>query len=70
MYFLEMDGESLREEEVSEKVKELFPEKFESSDRVAMKLHFGERKSDTHLDPDIVEAIYDGLESDFWGKWQ
>ncbi len=64
IYFLETDGESLSEEEIPERVKEFYPEKFDPNDKVAMKLHFGERKSDTHLDPDLVKAIYNGLESD------
>lgn len=64
VYFLKTDGESLIEEKVSKTVKKLYPEKVDASDKIAIKLHFGERKSDTHLDPNLVEAIYNEFKAD------
>ncbi|MFP4116323.1 MAG: DUF362 domain-containing protein [Candidatus Aenigmatarchaeota archaeon] len=62
VYFLETDQDSLDLKELRSKI-DRFLDFFDSEDRVALKMHFGERKSDTHLDPELVRTVYDSLES-------
>lgn len=49
--------------EAGEKTAEKLGEKFSEQDRVAVKLHFGERRSKTRLKPDFVKPIYGTLET-------
>lgn len=51
-------------EELGEKLAEKVEKKFGKEDTVAVKLHFGERKSDTHLKPELVKPVYDSLKVD------
>ncbi len=45
------------------KLSNIFTEYLSSCDDVAIKLHFGEEKSDTHLDPELVESIYNEIDT-------
>ncbi len=51
-------------EKIAKKISEKTGKKFSEDDSVALKLHFGERRSDTHLKPEWVEPIYESLETD------
>lgn len=62
VYFLETDGQSIDLEEDVKKVFEEFSDTINPEDKVAVKMHFGERKNDTHLDPDLVESIYENVD--------
>jgi hypothetical protein len=62
VYFFKIKKQSpeiLRE--AGKKISEVFSDFFGTEDKVAIKLHFGERKSKTHLNPVLVKAIYDRL---------
>lgn len=65
IHFFETERNSLEDEEFTKKIKEFYPEKFNPSQKMAMKLHFGERKSDTHLDPTLIENMYEVFEPEF-----
>ena len=43
------------------KISEVFSDFFDFEDKVAIKLHFGERGSQTYLNPVLVKAIYENL---------
>lgn len=47
--------------ESGRKIAETFSDFFDLKDRVAIKVHFGERGSDTYLSPVLVKAIYKNL---------
>lgn len=47
--------------EAGEKISKVFSDFFDSKDKVAVKLHFGERGSKTYLSPVLVKAIYQSL---------
>lgn len=49
---------------IVEKVKKVFSGYFDSGFNLAFKLHFGERKSTTHLKPDLVEFFYNWINSE------
>ncbi|MFP4116446.1 MAG: DUF362 domain-containing protein [Candidatus Aenigmatarchaeota archaeon] len=57
VYLWETDADSIDPEELVEKLKP-FLDKLPEEERVALKLHVGERNSDTHLKPDWIEPIY------------
>jgi len=61
VYLWETDVESIGSEEITEKL-ETFLEDFSKDKKLALKMHFGERKSDTHLKPEWVEPIYKAAE--------
>ena len=50
-------------EQVGQTIFKLFAVLFDNDDKVAIKVHFGERQSNTYLSPVFVEAIYDQLKS-------
>lgn len=60
VYLWETDVESINPEEIAEKL-EPFLKDFNGR-KIALKLHFGERDSDTHLKPGWVEPIYSLVE--------
>ena len=64
VFFLEVEDGQDDWEMLGEKVSEKVSEKFGEEDSVAVKLHFGERRSDTHLKPEFVRPIYDSLDSE------
>ena len=47
--------------EAGEEISKVFSDFFQSEDKVAIKLHFGERGSQTYLSPVLTKAIYDSL---------
>jgi len=49
--------------EAGEKIFKVFADYFIAQDRVAVKVHFGERGSSTYLNPILTEAIYNSLKS-------
>lgn len=59
VYLFETDVESFNPEELVEKLESFLEEL--SAEKTAVKLHFGERNSDTHLKPGWVEPIYESL---------
>jgi len=64
VYFLklkEKDPQKLIE--AGRKISGLFSNFFDSNDKVAIKLHFGEEGSDTYLRPVLVRAIYENLKN-------
>ncbi len=58
VYLLRTDKESFDFKEDLKKLSDVFLDYLDPEDEVAIKLHFGERKSETHLSPDLVESIY------------
>ncbi len=56
--FLHRINKNVGLRDLEEKIGGIVEKKFETEDSVALKLHFGERKSDTHLDPGFVETLY------------
>jgi len=63
VYFLKLKNPSNEElKEVSEKIAQCWGDFFVQSDNVAIKLHFGERKSKTYLSPVLVKALYEKLQ--------
>jgi len=64
VYFLKIKNKSPEIlEEAGKKISRMFSGFFDLEDRVAIKLHFGERGSTTYLSPVLVKAIYDELKS-------
>lgn len=49
-------------EEAGKKITKLFEDRFRPEDKVAIKIHFGERGSKTYLSPILVKSVYDRLE--------
>lgn len=62
VYFLKVKEKSPQIlTKAGEKILKTFTDFFNSKDKLAIKLHFGERESKTYLNPVLVEAIYNGL---------
>lgn len=64
VYFIKLKNktpENLRQ--AGEKIVEIFPNLFNSEDKVAIKLHFGERGSQTSMSPVLTKAVYDNLKN-------
>ncbi len=64
VYFLKIkkqDPETLGE--AGEKISKIFSSFFNKNDKVAIKVHFGERGSKTYLSPILVKAIYNRLQA-------
>ena len=64
VFLLEVEDGQDNWEELGKKVAEKVKRKFDAGDSVAVKLHFGERKSDTHLKPEFVRPIYESLDTE------
>jgi len=58
VYLIKGDSKELDIGKVTNKLEYETSKVFDKNNRLALKLHFGERKSDTYLDPDIVKPIY------------
>jgi len=58
VYLLRTDKKSFDFENDVKKLSKVFSDYLEPEDEVAIKLHFGERESVTHLNPDLVESFY------------
>ncbi len=61
VYLWETDSGSITSEEITEKLGP-FLKDFFKGENTGIKLHFGERNSDTHLKPEWVEPIYSLVE--------
>lgn len=48
-------------EKAGNKISKLFSDVFSADDKVAIKLHFGERGSKTYLNPNFTKGVYDSL---------
>jgi len=44
-------------------ISKIFPNFFNSKDKVAIKVHFGEKGNETYLGPDITKAVYTSLKN-------
>ncbi|MCD6500622.1 DUF362 domain-containing protein [bacterium] len=63
VYFLKIKKQSPKIlAEAGKKISKVFSNFFDSGDKVAIKLHFGERGSQTYLSPILVRAIYQKLQ--------
>jgi len=61
VYFLKTKGrEPSVMEKAGKKISETFS--FDREDKVALKVHFGERQSKTYLSPDLVKSVYNKLD--------
>jgi len=62
VYFLKTNDKSLEGLQLAgEKIFKVFSDFFQKYDKVAIKLHFGERGSKTNLNPLLVKSIYESL---------
>lgn len=61
VYFIEKNKNQFDFDNESKELLNKYPEFLEECENLAIKMHFGEEKSITHLDPDLVEPIYDYL---------
>ncbi|PTD93539.1 4Fe-4S ferredoxin [archaeon SCG-AAA382B04] len=61
VFYIKEDKNELNFKEIPEKLFEKFGNLFDKNDKTAIKMHFGERKSNTHLSPSLVEPIYDKI---------
>ncbi|MFW5912048.1 MAG: DUF362 domain-containing protein [Candidatus Hadarchaeota archaeon] len=62
VYFLKTDSTSIDLNEDIEKIFEKFSNTIDPKDRVAIKMHFGERKNETHLNPNLIRPIYERVD--------
>lgn len=58
VYLFRTDKNSFDFNKDVNRLADVFLDYLEPEDEVAIKLHFGERNSETHLSPDLVESIY------------
>lgn len=59
VFYFDVKESDLKELRTAAKnLSKFYSSPFESDDDLVIKLHFGERNSDTHLNPDFVEEIY------------
>ncbi len=64
VYFLKLKEKNPQKLiEAGRKISGLFPNFFDSNDKVAIKLHFGEEGNDTYLNPILVRTIYENLKN-------
>ena len=62
VYFLKLQNPNQEDLQLAAlKMFDCFADFFTKDDRVALKIHFGERQSKTYLSPDFVKAIYNLL---------
>lgn len=62
VYFLKINKRTSKTlTKAGEKISKVFSDFFSPKDKVAIKLHFGERGSKTYLNPILVRAIYENL---------
>ncbi len=64
VYLLRTDKESIDLESDIEKLFDIFSDYLPFQKKTAIKLHFGERESDTHLDSKLVEAVYEKIDEE------
>ncbi|WGI17089.1 DUF362 domain-containing protein [Methanonatronarchaeum sp. AMET-Sl] len=67
VYLYKTDINSIDYDKVSSLLTRDIQKIFDPTDQIAFKLHFGERESDTHLDPLFVKSLYNEL-SNFINK--
>jgi len=60
VYFLELKNQN-NLKEAGKKISRVFSDFFEAGDKVAVKLHFGERNNKTYISPVLVQSIYEQL---------
>lgn len=48
----------------SKRLSKFYTDKFTKNDDLAIKIHFGERESDTHLDPGFVKNVFQEIENE------
>ncbi|OUJ18731.1 putative Fe-S center protein [Methanonatronarchaeum thermophilum] len=61
VYLYRKNKEKIEYESILDDIASKIKQKFNHNDKIALKLHFGEEESDTHLNPELVKSLYNRI---------